>query len=42
MAKLNRYVMGWSQAYASYMVVYATSLEDAEERFENGEFTYEQ
>lgn len=40
--KDNRYIMGWSQAYASYIVVYAPSLEDAEEKFENGEFVYEQ
>lgn len=38
---MNRYVMGWSQAYAAWIVVYAEDLEDAEERFENGEILFE-
>jgi len=40
--KLNRYVMGWSQAYCGWMVVYAECLEDAEAKFENGECTIEE
>ena len=40
--KYNRYVMGWSQADCAYMVVYAVSLEEAEEIFENGEYLLEE
>lgn len=41
MKKLNRYVMSWSQADAQWMVVYARTLEEAEERFENGIYELE-
>ncbi len=37
----NRYVMGWSQAEGGWMIVYAETLEDADEKFENGEYTIE-
>ena len=33
---MNRYVMSWSQADSMWMVVYAATLEDAEEMFEDG------
>ena len=37
----NRYVMGYSQAEDADMVVYADTMEDAEEKFEDGLFVYE-
>lgn len=39
--KNNRYVMGYSEADSGIMVVYASSVEEAEELFENGEFVVE-
>lgn len=39
--KLNRYVMCWSQADRKWMVVYACTLEDAEEMFEDGIYELE-
>ena len=39
---MERYVMGWSQADNGWMVVYADDLEEAEAKFENGEFTIEE
>ena len=39
--KLNRYEMSWSQADHAYMVVYAHDLNEAEEKFENGEYVLE-
>ena len=41
MVKVNRYEMGWSQADGAWMVVYASSLEEAEEKFEAGEYFLE-
>lgn len=38
---MERYVMGWSQADNGWMVVYADDYEEAEAKFENGEFTIE-
>lgn len=42
--RMNRYVMSWSQADSMWMVVYAATLEDAEEMFEDGiyELEYEE
>ena len=42
--RMNRYVMSWSQADGMWMVVYAATLEDAEEMFEGGiyELEYEE
>ena len=40
--KMNRYVMSWSQATDQEMVVYAATLEDAEEMFENGIYELEE
>ena len=42
--KMNRYVMSWYQADVMWMVVYAATLEDAEEMFEDGiyELEYEE
>lgn len=40
--KLNRYNMGWSQAYGAWMVVYAFCYEDALEKYENGEYFLEE
>lgn len=39
--KLHRYVMSYSQAESGWIVVYAKCLEDAEEKFENGEYVLE-
>ena len=39
--KLNRYEMAWSQADGGWMVVYAHTYEDAEEKFEDGNYTIE-
>ena len=39
--KMNRYVMSWSQADSMWMVVYAATLEDAEEMFEDGIYELE-
>lgn len=39
--KLERYKMGWSQADNAWMVVYAQCLEEAEEKFEDGEYVLE-
>ena len=39
---IKRYVMSWSQAHAMWVVVYAHDLDEAEARFENGEFVYEE
>lgn len=38
---MNRYVMGYSQADACNMIVYAESYEEAQEKFENGDYTPE-
>jgi hypothetical protein len=37
----KRYVMSYSEAMCMDMVVYANTLEEANELFENGEFIYE-
>lgn len=37
----QRYQMGYSQAEAGYMVVYASSIDEAESKFENGEYQIE-
>ena len=34
--KLQEYEMGWSQAEGGWMIVKAHTLEEAEEKFENG------
>ena len=39
--KMNRYVMCWSQADSAWMVVYAACLEDAEAKFEDGDYVLE-
>lgn len=39
---MNKYQMGFSQADNAWMVVYADSLEEAEEMFENGEYELEE
>ena len=39
---MNRYVMSWSQADHMWMVVYAATLEDAEEMFEGGIYELEE
>lgn len=39
---MKRYVMGWSQADCGWMVVYAHDLNEAEEKFEDGDYTIEQ
>ena len=39
--RMNRYVMSWSQADSMWMVVYAATLEDAEEMFEDGIYELE-
>lgn len=39
--KKSRYVMGWSQADSAWMVVYAYCLEDAEMKFEDGDYVLE-
>ena len=36
--KHNRYVMGYSQAEQSDMIVYAPTYEEALAKFENGEY----
>lgn len=41
MKKMNRYVRSWSQADSMWMVVYAATLEDAEEMFEDGIYELE-
>ncbi len=41
MAKLNRYVMSWSQADCGWMVVYAHDLTEAEAKFEDGDYNIE-
>ena len=38
---MNRYVMSWSMADSMWMVVYAATLEDAEEMFEDGIYELE-
>lgn len=38
---MKRYVMGYSQADGCNMIVFADSYEEAQEKFENGEFTLE-
>ena len=38
---MNKYVMGYSQADGCNMIVYADSYEEAEEKYENGEFSLE-
>ena len=40
--KQNRYVMSYSEAMCMDMVVYANTLDEANEKFENGEFIYEE
>lgn len=39
--KLNRYQMSWSQADGAWMVVYAHDLNEAQEKFEDGEYVLE-
>ena len=39
---MHRYLMGWSQADCAWMVVYAHDLEEAEEKFEGGEYVIEE
>ncbi len=39
---MHRYLMGWSQAECGWMVVYAHDIEEAEEKFECGEYTIEE
>ena len=36
--KLHRYDMGWSQADGGWMVVWARDLNEAEAKFENGDY----
>ena len=38
---MTRYIMGYSQAEHGNMVIYANTYEEAEEKFENGEYTIE-
>ena len=38
----KRYVMSYSEAMCMDMVVYANTLDEANEKFENGEFIYEE
>ena len=38
---MERYVMGYSQADGCNIIVFADSLEEAEVKYENGEFTLE-
>lgn len=38
---MNRYVMSYSQADCGWCVVYAKCLEDAEAKWENGEYVIE-
>ena len=38
---MERYVMTYSQADCAWVVVYANSLEEAEEKFENGDYVLE-
>ena len=38
---MNRYVMSYSQADACNLIVYADSYEEAQMKFENGEYTLE-
>ena len=40
--KDNRYVMGYSQAEQSDMIVYAHTYEEALAKFENGEYITEE
>ena len=40
--KLNRYEMCYSQADCAWMVVYAHDLNEAEEKFENGDYVLEE
>ena len=40
--KQNRYVMSYSEAMCMDIVVYANSLNEANEKFENGDFVYEE
>lgn len=39
---MEKYQMGWSQADGGWMVVYANDLNEAQEKFENGEFEIEE
>ena len=39
--KMNRYQMSWSQADNAWLVVYARDLNEAEEKFENGDYEIE-
>lgn len=39
---MKKYQMEYSQAESGWMVVYADSLEEAEEKFENGEYVIEE
>lgn len=39
---MEKYQMGWSQAEGGWMVVYANGLNEAQEKFENGEFEIEE
>lgn len=41
MKQLNRYEMSWSQADCAWMVVYAHDLEEAEAKFEDGDYVLE-
>lgn len=38
---MNRYVMSYSQADGCNLIVYADSYEEAQEKFENGEYLLE-
>lgn len=40
--ELNRYEMSYSQADCGWMVVYASSYEEAKEMFENGDYVIEE
>jgi hypothetical protein len=42
MTRKKRYVMSYSEAMCMDMVVYANTLDEANELFENGEFIYEE
>lgn len=38
---MTRYIMSYSQAYRCNIIVYADSYEEAQEKFENGDFEFE-
>lgn len=39
---MHRYLMGWSQAECGWIVVYAHDLEEAQEKYECGEYRIEE